>query len=242
MSGQHGVYVVSVRRVAAGRPDRAAALREAAYAHVGLSVDGVDQEQTVLPAVFTDAGFGVSDLLALIEGLHGLRVANHDDTGGPRLPVFRDGKSVNSEGFITDQFLLSFGKDTVMDEQAGEWLACAEAAHATWPRLMDAIGASIGGVVFEDGSQDSREVALPKRRTPKSLRLKGGWDYDAEGNQVWLPIEEAWRRFVHHQQTRPDRQSRMDDETLARMREHMEGYYAGRTTTCPSQEPTCSTN
>ena len=48
----NGIFHVSVQRIADREP-----LRAAAYAHVGLAVDGVDQDQVVLASAFTDAGF-----------------------------------------------------------------------------------------------------------------------------------------------------------------------------------------
>lgn len=213
-----GIFVVSVRRT-----EDPEVLRAAAYAHVGLAVDAVDQDQTRVAVSFTDAGFTVGDLIGLIEGLHGLRTTPHA-VGANGSRVFRDGDGVDSEGRATDVFMLSYGTDG----EPGDWLVCAEAAHATWPRLLDTLGVSIGGTVLAPGTEKPRSVAMPAQRTPKALRLKSGWDYDAEGNQVWLPLEEAWRRFVAHNEARPHRDSYMDAATLMLMREHMEGFYAKR--------------
>lgn len=213
-----GIFIVNVRRT-----DEPEVLRAAAYAHVGLAVDAVDVDQTRIAAPFTDAGFTVADLIGLIEGLHGLRT-HPRPVGENGRRVFRDGGGVDSEGRATDVFMLSYGTD----DEPGDWLACTEAAHATWPRLLDTIGASIGGTVLVPGTDEPRAVTMPAQRTPKALRLKSGWDYDAEGNQVWLPIDEAWRRFVAHNEAHPHRDSYMDAVTLTRMREHMEASYAKR--------------
>lgn len=209
-----GVYVVAIRR----DPDRDAT-RAAAYAHVGLDIDGLDLRDTTLATAYTDTGYTVADLITLIDHLTLLGTDPSSVPGDPH-PTFEDRGGVDSEGHATDLFMLGLAPSE------GNWLACAAAVHATWPRLLDLLGASIGGIFVTADGDDAR-IDLPGTRVPKSLRLKSGWDYDAEGNQVWLPIEEAWRRFVANNNARTA-ERKIGKKDMKRMRRHMEGFYADR--------------
>jgi hypothetical protein len=223
-----GIYHVSVRRIADRKP-----LRAAAYSHVGLAVDGVDQDQIVLASAFTEAGFTVADLMAYIDGIHAL-ATDPSSVGAETLRMFEDRGGVDSEGNRTDLFMLSLGgKDGSHD-----WLACAEAAYAVWPRLLDTLAAEVGGHVFDADGEMRPIEAGHEIVTPKLLRLKSGWDLDAEGNQIWLPIEEAWRRFVAHteERGRDGGEERFDAKTMRKMRRHMKSYYGGFPTTKAKRE------
>lgn len=211
-----GIYVVSVRR-----DIHPTAARAAAYAHIGLSTEMVRAETVALAHSFTDAGFGTSDIIALIDGLHRLTVDSNSLDVDVFEPFFERG-GVDSEGRATSTFIFGLG-DT---DGSFDWLACVEAAHATWPRLLDVLGVSVGATFVN--SAGGRMVRVPEARVPKRLRLKSGWDYDAEGNQIWLPIEEAWRRLVADNNARI---TPSDDKQMARIRSHMVEFYAGRVTT-----------
>jgi hypothetical protein len=222
-----GVYPLSVRRET---PEVRTQMRAAAYAHVGMSVEAAEAKTTMLAEAFTATGYDAADLIGLIEGLHALGTAPASVPGKPQPMRLGQGTS-DSEDRPTDLFMLGLGSPGD-GADAGErnWLACVEAAHSTWPRLLDVLGARVNGVLIEttgDGERTERRIEVSGTRVPKMLRLKAGWDYDAEGNQVWLPIEEAWRRFAAHNETRPaDR--RMDAKQMKRMRRHMKGGYARR--------------
>ena len=223
----NGIFHVSVQRIADREP-----LRAAAYAHVGLAVDGVDQDQVVLASAFTDAGFTPRDLIAYIDGIHALGT-DPDSVGAKTMQMFKDRGGVDSEGNRLDVFMIPVGGP---DESRNDWLACAEAAYAVWPRLVPTLAAEVSGHLIDENGEmraieTGHEIVLPKL-----LRLKGGWDFDAEGNQVWLPIEEAWRRFVAHTKERDNGEECFDAKTLRKMRRHMESYYSGFPTTKAKQE------
>lgn len=222
----NGLYHVSVQRIADREP-----LRAAAYAHVGLAVDGVDQDQVVLASAFTDAGFTPADLMAYIDGIHTL-ATYPASVGADAMQMFAERGGVDSEGNRTDVFMLSVGGK----DDSHDWLACAEAAYAVWPRLLDALAAEVAGHVFEDGEMRPIESGH-KFVTPKLLRLKNGWDLDAEGNQVWLPIEEAWRRFkAYNEERKWGGEEHMDAKTMRKMHRHMAGYYGDFPTTKAKRE------
>ena len=227
----NGIYHVSVQRIADREP-----LRAAAYAHVGLAVDGVDQDQIVLASAFTDAGFTVADLMAYIDGIHAL-ATDPDSVGAETLNMFKDRGGVDSEGNRTDVFMIPVGG---VDESRNDWLRCAEAAYTVWPRLLPILAANVTIVAVNDDKDGVHRVDLGEGSTcPKVIRLKSGWDVDAEGNQIWLPIEEAWRRFVLHNEERGRRdgtEEYMDAKTMRRMREDMESFYGGFPTTKAKRE------
>jgi hypothetical protein len=222
-----GMYVVSVRDI----EDRAA-VRAAAYAHVGLAVDGVSQEQAVLAAPFRDSRFTTVDLMTYIDNLHAL-ATDPSVLGLEAFDPFGERGGSDSESRPVTMFMFATGGKT----DQPDWLACAEVAHETWPRLLDTLGVSVGGTVFDDDGE-YHVLSLDRFITPKALRLKSGWDYDAEGNQMWLPIEEAWRRFVAHNDARTERDGEeyMNAKTLRRMRKHLESFYGGFATTREKQE------
>lgn len=217
-----GFYIISVRQDV----DRAAA-RAAAYAHVGLDVDGLDQDQVVLATAFGGAGYTTGDLITYIENLH-LVATDPGALGIEEFDMFGErGGSDSEDRPVTSVMFTTGGKSGSPD-----WLACAETAHEVWPRLLDTLGLSIGGTRV-DADGDTHSITLDKFTCPKMIRLKSGWDLDAEGNQVWLPMEEAWRRFKDHVEFRTTRDGKpyMDTKTLKRMRKHMEGFYGGYPTT-----------
>lgn len=219
MSGQGGMYVVSLRREA----DREA-MRVAAYQLVGFFDPAV-----ALPYSFVDAGYSEPDVVALIDGLHFLAIDPQSSPNDPWAPNGDKG-GTDSEDRPTDSYMITVGGET-----GANWLACAEAAHAAWPTLFDTLGASIGGVVITGSDTDgtaakTRTITVPETRVPKLLRLKAGWDYDENGEQVQLPLEEAWDRFTAHVSARRERRGAdyMDAKTMRKMRRHMVGGYARR--------------
>lgn len=231
----NGIYTLSVRR---GDRD---AMRAAAYAHVGLAVDGIDLDHAVLASAFTDAGFTVADLTGYIDGIHGLST-DPEQVPGFRLHAFGERGGIDSEGRRTDLFMVSTGEEP----EATDWLDCAETADTVWPRLLNTLGASISGHIFEPATEADdddhpgfRSFRLPESgfRVPKSIRLKSGWDYDAEGHQIWLPIEEAWRRFAAHNKNRDGNgEDHMGVKMMRKMRKHMEESYKGHATTKAKRE------
>lgn len=214
-------------------------MRLAAFAHVGLSGDADRDTGSILADAFTALGGTLADVADLIEGLHALAQGPQAlGLEGPNL--FGERGGVDSEGNRTDVHMAFFDVRPVADDAQHpgpnlRWLAPAEIVHATWPRLLDVLGVTIGGPVFaeHEGQEIQRSIDLNSGRVPKALRLKSGWDYDAEGHQVWLPFEEAWRRFVAHNADRSSTpgEGHISPRDMKRMRKHMRAFYDGHPTT-----------
>lgn len=219
-----GMYVVSVRT----DMDRDEA-RAAAYAHVGLDVDGLDQTKVILATSFSGAGHTTGDLITYIDNLH-LIATDPGALGIEEFDSIGERGGSDSEDRPVTMFMFSTGGKTGNPD----WLACAETAHAVWPRLLTTLGLSIGGTRF-DGDGGHHSLSLDKGTCPKIIRLKSGWDIDAEGNQLWLPFDEAWRRFKAHAEYLDERggggRTWADAKTLRKMRRHMKSFYNGYPTT-----------
>ncbi|KQP63167.1 hypothetical protein [Nocardioides sp. Leaf285] len=215
-------------------------MRSTAFAHVGLSGDAERDAGSVLADAFTALGGTLTDVADLIEGLHLL--AHDPEALGPDGPGrYGAYPGVDSEGSLTDLYLARFSLHPSA-HRAGEpglenlrWLAPVEIIHATWPRLLDVLGVTVGGVVFveHEGKDIERRIDLNSGRVPKALRLQSGWDYDGEGHQVWLPFEEAWRRLAAHNSDRRKNhdRDRIRSRDMEGTREHMRAFYDGHPTT-----------
>lgn len=161
--------------------------------------------------------------VAFIAGALDLAAHPGTDTRAPY------GDRGDSEGRATHLHLLSYGPDSYPRHS---WLLHAETVHAAWPRLLDVLGVTLSGGVFDNAVAQFRPVHVPAMRVPKPLRLKGGWDYDADYNQVWLPFDEVWARLLDYDQARPVGR-RWSRRRKCRVRRHMRALYRRRRTATP---------